>query len=135
MLDTNRSWICSTSIAPRELHGGLISARSRSRTRPQLVLALTRHSAEEVVHAAVLDRDDVRLGGVPAPYATPIRTGTRARYAATVVSLFHVLALTQVFERRVFRHFTPASATSRDHPAFAPRFAACSMRERDHLPG
>ena len=88
-----------------ELHGGLILGHLAQRTRdPELLEKLTRHSAEEVTHAELWTETIVRVGGRPAP----VRRTYQAVYAEVIevpASVFQVLALTQVFERRVYRHF------------------------------
>ena len=50
-----------------ELHGGLILGQMVRRTRdPELILNLTRHSAEEVMHAQLWTETIVAVGGRPA---------------------------------------------------------------------
>ena len=102
MLDTKREMDLLNFYRASELHGGLILAQIARRVRdPQMVLALTRHAAEEVVHAQCWTETMIALGGAP----RPVRDTYQARYARALhapVSLFHVLALTQVFEQRVF---------------------------------
>lgn len=89
-----------------ELHGGLILGQMVRRTRdPDLILNLTRHSAEEVMHAQLWTETIIAIGGRPAP----VRESYQMRYAeevGTPISMLEILALTQVFERRVYRHFT-----------------------------
>src|SRR4026208_2083205 len=89
-----------------ELHGGLILGQMVRRTRdPELILNLTRHSAEEVMHAQLWPGTIGAVGGKPAP----VRDTYQTRYAeevGTPISMLEILALTQVFERRVDRHFT-----------------------------
>src|SRR5689334_17982851 len=88
-----------------ELHGGLVLGTMARRARdPQLMLELTRHAAEEIVHAQLWTETLLTLGLCP----SPTNDTSQARYAALVgtpVSMIEVLALTQVFERRVYRHF------------------------------
>jgi hypothetical protein len=89
-----------------ELHGGLLLAGLARRARdPHLVLDLTRHGAEEIAHAALWTEAILALGGEP----RPTRDTYQARYArelGPLTGLVQVLALTQVFERRVSQHFT-----------------------------
>ncbi len=88
-----------------ELHGGLVMGMLAQRTRdPELMLELTRHAAEEVMHAQLWTETMLALGMRP----TPVRQTSQDRYAAasgTPTTVLEVLALTQVFERRVCRHF------------------------------
>jgi bacterioferritin (cytochrome b1) len=116
-----------------ELHGGLILGQLARRVRdPRLVLALTRHAAEEVVHAQCWTETLLMLGGTLAP----VPDTYQARYARmlrTPMSVFRVLALTQVFERRVFRHFTLHLRRPSTHPAICATLRRLLDEEREHL--
>jgi len=116
-----------------ELHGGLILGALVRRARdPQLMLDLTRHAAEEVVHAQLWTETMLAVGGRP----WPTRDTYQARYAATVgtpLTILEVLALTQVFERRVFRHFTTHLKRPGTHPAVAATLARMLEEEKGHL--
>jgi rubrerythrin len=133
MLDTIRELDLLNFSRASELHGGLILAQLARRVRdPRLVLALTRHAAEEVVHAQCWTETMMTLGGTP----RPVHDTYQARYARALrapVSLFHVLALTQVFERRVFRHFTLHLRRPGTHPAICATLRRLIDEERDHL--
>ena len=133
MLDIDRELDLLNFYRASELHGGLILAQLVRRVRdPQLVLALTRHAAEEVVHAQCWTETIITLGGTP----RPVRDTYQSRYARALrapVSLFHVLALTQVFERRVFRHFTLHLRRPGTHPAICATLRRLLDEERDHL--
>ena len=116
-----------------ELHGGLILGALVRRARdPQLILDLTRHAAEEVMHAQLWTETILALGGRP----WPIRDTYQARYAAAVgtpLTLLEVLALTQVFERRVYRHFTEHLKRPETHPAVATTLRRMLEEEKGHL--
>jgi demethoxyubiquinone hydroxylase (CLK1/Coq7/Cat5 family) len=116
-----------------ELHGGLILGQMVRRTRdPQLVLSLTRHSAEEVAHARMWTETILDLGGRPGP----VRETYQARYATAVgapVGMLDVLALTQVFERRVYRHFTAHLRRPGTHPRVRVTLRRMLEEERGHL--
>jgi demethoxyubiquinone hydroxylase (CLK1/Coq7/Cat5 family) len=133
MLDTDRELDLLNFYRASELHGGLILAQIVRRVRdPRLVLALTRHAAEEIVHAQCWTETLLTLGGTP----RPVRDTYQARYARALrapVSVFHVLALTQVFERRVFRHFTLHLRRPGTHPAICATLRRLLDEERDHL--
>jgi hypothetical protein len=133
MLDIDRELDLLNFYRASELHGGLILAQLARRVRdPLLVLALTRHAAEEVVHAQCWTETLITLGGAP----RPVRDTYQARYARVLrapTSLFHVLALTQVFERRVFRHFTLHLRRPGTHPAICATLRRLLDEERDHL--
>jgi bacterioferritin (cytochrome b1) len=133
MLDIHRELDLLNFYRASELHGGLILAQLARRVRdPDLVLALTRHAAEEVVHAQCWTETIIALGGTP----RPVRHTYQARYARALrapMSVFHVLALTQVFERRVFRHFTLHLRRPGTHPAICATLRRLLDEERDHL--
>jgi len=133
MLDIRRELNLLNFYRASEMHGGLILAQIARRVRDtRLVLALTRHAAEEMVHAQCWTETMIALGGVP----RPVRDTYQARYAQALrapLSLFHVLALTQVFERRVFRHFTLHLRRPGTHPAICATLRRLLDEERDHL--
>ena len=116
-----------------ELHGGLILGQIARRARGSaLVLDLTRHSAEEVVHAQLWTETIIAVGGE----VRPVRETYQARYArfvGTPMALVDVLALTQVFERRVYRHFTEHLQRPSTHPAVQATLARMLEEEKGHL--
>lgn len=116
-----------------ELYGGLILGRMVGRARDaQLIHELTRHSAEEVMHAQLWTETILDLGGRP----FPTRDTYQARYAAHVgrpISMLHVLALTQVFERRVYRHFLAHLHHSGTHPRVKQTLQQMIEEEKHHL--
>jgi demethoxyubiquinone hydroxylase (CLK1/Coq7/Cat5 family) len=116
-----------------ELHGGLILGQMVRRTRDsELILNLTRHSAEEVVHAQLWTETIVAIGGRPAP----VRDTYQTRYAEEVgmpISMLEILTLTQVFERRVYRHFTEHLRRPGVHPLVAATLRRMLDEERGHL--
>jgi len=116
-----------------ELHGGLILGQMVRRTRdPGLILNLTRHSAEEVMHAQLWTETIIEVGGKPAP----VRETYQARYAeevGTPISMLEILALTQVFERRVYRHFTLHLRQPGVHEIIATTLRRMLDEERGHL--
>jgi demethoxyubiquinone hydroxylase (CLK1/Coq7/Cat5 family) len=116
-----------------ELHGGLILGQMVRRTRdPELILNLTRHSAEEVMHAQLWTETIIAIGGRPAP----VRESYQMRYAeevGTPISMLEILALTQVFERRVYRHFTLHLRQPGLHPALSATLGRMLDEERGHL--
>lgn len=116
-----------------ELHGGLILGQMVRRTRdPELIVQLTRHSAEEVMHALLWTETIVAVGGKPAP----VRNTYQNRYVdavGTPITLLEVLALTQVFERRVYRHFMIHLRRPDVHPAVAATLARMIEEEKGHL--
>jgi bacterioferritin (cytochrome b1) len=116
-----------------ELHGGLILGQVARRARgSELVLDLTRHSAEEVVHAQLWTETIIAVGG----QVRPVRETYQARYArfvGTPMALIDVLALTQVFERRVYRHFTEHLRRPTTHPIVCATLERMLEEEKGHL--
>ena len=116
-----------------ELHGGLLLGALAARVRdPELMLALTRHGAEEVVHAQLWTETILAVGGRPQPVRDTYQRRL-CREAGLPVSLVQVLALTQVFERRVYRHFTEHLRRPGVHPLVAATLRRMLDEERGHL--
>ena len=116
-----------------ELHGGLILGQVARRVRdPVLAVELTRHSAEEVTHSLLWTETIVAVGG----RLHVVRETYQARYARLVgapTALLDVLALTQVFERRVYRHFTEHLRRPGTHPRVRVTLRRMLDEERGHL--
>ena len=116
-----------------ELHGGLVLGQMVRRVRdPQLMLQLTQHSAEEIMHAQYWTETILAVGGRP----TPTRDTYQARYAekiGTPMSLLSMLALTQVFERRVYRHFCDHLRRPGTHPLVRATLQRMLEEEKGHL--
>ena len=116
-----------------ELHGGLLLGQLVRRVRdPDLIAHLTRHSAEEVVHAQLWTETILEVGGRP----RPVRDTYQARYAehvGAVHGIVDILALTQVFERRVYRHFLDHAELPRTHPAVRRTLLRMVEEEKSHL--
>lgn len=116
-----------------ELHGGLLLGQLARRVRDStLILDLTRHSAEEVVHARLWTETILEVGG----RVRPMRDTYQARYAEHVGSTrstLDVLALTQVFERRVYRHFLDHARIAGTHPTVRRTLLRMVEEEKSHL--
>ena len=116
-----------------ELHGGLILGQVARRARDSaLVLELTRHSAEEVAHAQLWTETILAVGG----RVRPVRDTYQSRYARLVGSptgLVDVLVLTQLFERRVYRHFAEHLRRPGTHPRVRATLARMLEEEKGHL--
>lgn len=116
-----------------ELHGGLILGQLARRVRDSdLMLNLTRHSAEEVRHALIWSETIVGVGG----RLSPERDSYQARYAAllgTPGTALEILALTQVFERRVYRHFIEHAHRPGTHRLVRAALERMLEEERGHL--
>jgi demethoxyubiquinone hydroxylase (CLK1/Coq7/Cat5 family) len=116
-----------------ELHGGLMLGQLVRRVRdPDLILELTRHSAEEVMHAQLWTETILAVGGRP----RPMRGTYQARYATELgirLGLIEVLCLTQVFERRVYRHFIEHARMPGVHPTVRATLERMVDEEQHHL--
>lgn len=115
-----------------QLHSGLILGQLARRTNDaRLILNLTRHCAEEVMHAQLWTETIIAIGGRPAVSDT-----YQARCAAAVgapSTLLEVLAETQIFERRIFRQFTLHLRLPGIHPAIATTLRRMIPSERAHV--
>jgi hypothetical protein len=116
-----------------ELQGGLILGRLVQHVRDaDLILRLTAHSAEEVLHAQLWTETIVDVGARPFPTSDTYQS----RYAAAIAtptSLLEVLALTQVFERGVYRHFMLHLRRPGTHPRVQATLRRMLADERGHL--
>ena len=116
-----------------ELHGGLILGQlARRVSDSELMVNLIRHSAEEVGHALLWSECIVAVGGCPSPG----KDSYQARYAAwigTPTTPLQILALTQVFERRVYRHFSEHARRPGTHPIVCATLRRMLAEERGHL--
>lgn len=116
-----------------ELHGGLILGQVARRTRDGfLANELLRHSAEEIEHARIWTETILAVGG----RVQPVRSTYQERYAGAIgrpVGVLHVLALTQIFERRVYRHFVEHLRRPGTHRAVAGALRVMLEEEKGHL--
>ena len=116
-----------------ELQGGLVLGQLVRRVRDgELIAELTRHSAEEVVHAQLWTETILAVGGSP----RPVRHTYQSHYARAIgapASVLQVLALTQVFERRVYRHFLEHARLRGTHPAVRATLERMCEEEKHHL--
>ena len=116
-----------------QLHSGLILGQMVRRTNDaRLILSLTRHSAEEVMHAQLWTETIIAIGGRP----TSIRDTYQTRYTAAIgapSSVLEVLALTQIFERRIFGQFTVHLRAPGIHAAIATTLRRMIEKERGHV--
>ena len=116
-----------------ELHGGLVLGRLAQRVRDgELALQLLRHAGEEIEHARLWAETTLAVGGRLRPAPRTYQEG----YAAVLGpprTLVEVLALTQIFERRVYRHFTRHLRRPGTHPLVAATLHRMLEEERDHL--
>jgi hypothetical protein len=116
-----------------ELHGGLILGQVARRTRDgALALDLLRHSAEEIEHARLWTETILAVGG----RVQPVRCTYQSRYTDAIgcpVGVLHVLAITQVFERRVYRHFLEHLRRPATHRLVRATLRRMIEEEKGHL--
>ena len=116
-----------------ELHGGLILGQMVRRTHDaEVIIQLTRHSAKELNRALLWTETIVAVGGRPGPVGDTYHN-RHVEIGGTPISLLEVLALTQVFEHRVYRHFTFHLRKPGVHPAVATTLRRMLDEERGHL--
>ena len=116
-----------------ELHGGLMLGQLVRRVRdPELIVMLTRHSADEYAHARLWTDTIIELGGEPQPVRATYQSRL-GRIVGAPASVFHVLALSHVFERRVFRHFTQHAHLPGTHPTVRAVLERMIEEEKVHL--
>ena len=117
-ISENDLWILSY-YRESELAGGLVMGRlARETDDDDLRVHLTEHCAEEAHHAWLWTETILKVGGTPKRVAETYQT----RYYAEIgmpTSLLEILVLTQVFERRVIRHFRSHLKWPNTHPAVA----------------
>lgn len=116
-----------------ELHGGLVLAQLARRVRDGVfAVELLRHGEEEIGHARLWTETILAVGG----RVLPVRETYQDRYAAALglpMTMLDVLALTQVFERRVFRHFMAHRRRPGTHPVVCATLERMLEEERGHL--
>ncbi len=117
-ISENDLWILSY-YRESELAGGLVMGRlARETDDDDLRVHLTEHCTEEAHHAWLWTETILKVGGTPKRVAETYQT----RYYAEIgmpASLLEILTLTQVFERRVIRHFRAHLKWPNVHPAVA----------------
>jgi acyl carrier protein len=131
-ISENDLWILSY-YRESELAGGLIMGRlARETDDDDLRVHLTEHCAEETNHAWAWTQTILDVGGTPKRVAETYQT----RYYAEIgmpASLLEILTLTQVFERRVIRHFRAHLKWPNTHPAVAETLQRMIRDEVGHL--
>ncbi|HEX6053985.1 MAG TPA: phosphopantetheine-binding protein [Gemmatimonadaceae bacterium] len=115
-ISENDLWILSY-YRESELAGSLVMGRlARETDDDDLRVHLTEHCAEEAHHAWLWTQTILDVGGTPKRVAETYQTRYYAEIG-TPTSLLEVLALTQVFEKRVIRHFRAHMKWPNTHPA------------------
>jgi len=116
-----------------ELHGGLLLSRLAQRCRVgELAADLLKHGAEEIEHARLWTETMLALGVRP----RPTHDTYQRRYAAEIGrahGVLGVLALTHVFEKRVYAHFQAHARRVDTHPLVRATLRRMIEEERGHL--
>ena len=128
----NDIWILSY-YRESELAGSLVMGRLSQETEDDALRAkLTEHCAEEARHASLWSDTIIELGALPRRVRETYQTRYQARLGAPR-SMLDVLALTQVFERRVVRHFTAHLSWPGTHPVIQRTLRTMIADEAGHI--
>ena len=128
----NDVWILSY-YRESELAGALVMGRLSQETEDDALRAkLTEHCAEEARHASLWSDTIIELGALPRRVSETYQTRYQARLGAPR-SMLDVLALTQVFERRVVRHFTAHLSWPGTHPVIQRTLRTMIADEAGHI--
>jgi acyl carrier protein len=131
-ISENELWILSY-YRESELTGGLIMGRlARETDDDDLRVHLTAHCAEEANHAWLWTRTILEVGGTP----RRVSETYQSRYYAEIghpATVLEVLALTQVFEKRVLSHFQDHLHRPGTHPAVARTLERMIAEEAGHI--
>lgn len=128
----NELWLLSY-YRESELAGSLLMGRlARETDDDDLRVRLTEHCAEEASHAWAWTETILKVGGTP----RRVSETYQSRYHAAVgnpSNLLEVLALTQIFERRVVRHFRAHLSWPGTHPEVARTLQQLIDEEVGHI--
>src|SRR6476469_1043281 len=131
-ISMNELWLLSF-YRESELAGGLLMGRLAQQTDDDdLRVRLTEHCAEETRHAWAWTEAILEVGGKP----LRVRETYQSRYHALLgdpSSILEVLALTQVFEKRVMRHFRKHLNWPGTHPVVKRTLQQLMDDEVDHV--
>lgn len=131
-ISENELWLLSY-YRESELAGALLMGRlARETDDDDLRVRLTEHCAEEARHAWAWTECILNVGGTP----KKVSETYQSRYYAAVGSpsnLLEVLALTQIFERRVVRHFRSHLSWPGTHPEIKRTLQQLIEDEADHI--
>jgi rubrerythrin len=132
MIDENELWVLSYYRAS-ELAGALLFGRLARRTSDaELAVYLTEHFAEEARHAWMWTETIRSLGHLPVPL-TDTYQSQYAREIGIPSSMTEVLVLTQVFEERIYSHFSRHAQRSGINPIVHQTLQFMLEEERGHL--
>lgn len=131
-IDENELWILSYYRAS-ELAGALVMGRLAGQTDDDdLRVHLTEHCVEEANHAWLWTQTILAVGGTP----RRVSETYQSRYYEAIgppTTVLEVLALTQVFEKRVVKHFRDHLRRPGTHPAIARTLERMIAEEAGHI--
>jgi acyl carrier protein len=131
-ISDNELWLLSY-YRESELAGALLMGRlARETDDDDLRVRLTEHCAEEARHAWAWTETILKVGGTP----RRVSETYQSRYHAAVgnpSTLLEVLALTQIFERRVVRHFRAHLSWQGTHPEVKRTLLQLIEEEAGHI--
>lgn len=131
-ISENELWLLSY-YRESELAGALLMGRlARETDDDDLRVRLTEHCAEEARHAWAWTECILKVGGTP----KHVSETYQSRYHAAVgnpSNLLEVLALTQIFERRVVRHFRAHLSWPGTHPEVIRTLQQLIAEEAGHI--
>lgn len=131
-ISENDLWILSY-YRESELAGALIMGRlARETDDDDLRVHLTEHCAEEANHAWLWTKAILEVGGMPRRVSETYQSRYYTEIGQPATEL-EVLALTQVFEKRVLSHFQDHLRWPNTHPAVVRTLERMIAEEAGHI--
>jgi demethoxyubiquinone hydroxylase (CLK1/Coq7/Cat5 family) len=131
-MNDNDRWLLSF-YRTSEINGALFFGRIARTVRPgELQANITHHFADEASHASYWTRCLTDLGELP----EKLRSAYQNRYFEAVgapANLMEVMAITQVFEKRVIGHYRRQLAYPGTHPRVRETIERIMVDERWHV--
>lgn len=132
MIDESEQWILNL-YRTSEISGSLFFGRLAKSMKPGPIQRdMTKHFSDEAMHAWYWMSCIQEIGAE----ATQIKEAYQEQYLAAVglpANLMEVLALTQVFEKRVIHQYQLHSQSTTVHPAVQRTLAAIMNDEKWHI--